>query len=253
MKKQTKSKIMGIVAPVVAFLIFFGLWEAMVRLLEIPAWILPPPSSIFRSMIVDFPEYWPHILKTAETILIGFVLAVPVGLLVAILVTSSKTVSAALGPYIIFLVTTPLITLVPLLMLFLGYGIEVRIITVIIQSFAVVNMNACTGFLNVPTIRIELMQSLGASRIQRYKNVIIPSAATDIFTGISMAGIFATTACISAEYVGGNEGLGSRIITYSRFLKSSQSFACIFYVMILGVILYSLTKLAQRLIIRWKE
>ena len=64
--------------------------------------------------------------------------------------------NAALSPYIIFLVTTPLITLVPLLMLFMGYGIEMRIVTVIIQSFAIVNMNAATGFINVPIIRTEL-------------------------------------------------------------------------------------------------
>ena len=112
--------------------------------------------------------------------------------------TNFKLLSDALSPYIIFLVTTPIITLVPLLQLALGYGMNVRVITVVIQSFAVVNMNACTGFLNVPVIRHELMQSLGANRLQAYRYVIFPSAATDIFTGISLAGIFSTTACISA-------------------------------------------------------
>ncbi len=249
MKKS--NRVVNIVAPIVAFICVFGIWEALCHICHVQTWILPAPSLIFRSMIVNFGEYWPHILATAETIALGFLIAIPVGLLVASLVTNFKLLSDALSPYIIFLVTTPIITLVPLLQLALGYGMNVRVITVVIQSFAVVNMNACTGFLNVPVIRHELMQSLGANRLQAYRYVIFPSAATDIFTGISLAGIFSTTACISAEYIGGNEGLGSRIITYSRFLKSEQSFACIFYVMILGIILYCLVKLAQKLIVRW--
>jgi NitT/TauT family transport system permease protein len=241
----------NIIAPILAFICVFGAWEAICIIFNVQTWILPAPSLIFQSMIVNFPEYWPHILATSKTIAIGFLIAIPVGLLVASLVTNFKLLSDALSPYIIFLVTTPIITLVPLLQLAFGYGMNVRVITVVIQSFAVVNMNACTGFLNVPIIRLELMQSLGATKLQAYRNVIFPSAATDIFTGISLAGIFSTTACISAEYIGGNEGLGSRIITYSRFLKSDQSFACIFYVMILGIILYCIVKLTQKLIVKW--
>ena len=247
-----KNKLKGIIAPVIAILAFLGIWELLVRVLHVQTWILPPPTLIFKSMIVNFTEYWPHIWNTGLTILMGFVIAIPVGLLVASLVTSSKLASAALSPYITMLVITPLMTLIPLLQLWMGYGMKVRVIAVIIQSFAVVNMNACTGFLNVPTIRHELMQSMGASRMQTYFRMLLPSAATDIFTGISLAGIFSTTACISSEYVGGNTGLGSRIIYYKNFLKSEQAFACIFYVMILGIILYCLVKLAQKLVIKWK-
>lgn len=247
-----KKKILNIVAPVVAILAFLGIWELLVRVLDVQTWILPAPTAIFKSMIVNFSEYWPHIWTTGLTILLGFVIAIPVGLMVASLVTSSKLASAALSPYITMLVITPLMTLIPLLQLWMGYGMKVRVIAVIIQSFAVVNMNACTGFLNVPTIRHELMQSMGASRMQTYFRMLLPSAATDIFTGISLAGIFSTTACISSEYVGGNMGLGSRIIYYKNFLKSEQAFACIFYVMILGIILYCLVKFAQKKVIRWK-
>lgn len=254
MKTYTRAKdtLLKILAPVVVFVVFFALWELVVKMFEIPAWIVPAPTKIFTSMVKDFGDFWPHILMTAETIALGFILSVPVGLLVAVLITSSPTVAAGMSPYVMILVTTPVITIVPLLQLGLGYGMNVRVITVIIQSFAVVNMNACTGFLNVPNIRHELMQSLGANRLQHYLRVNIPSAASDIFTGISMAGIFSTTACISAEYCGGSEGLGSQIITYSRFYKSEKAFACIFFVMILGVILYMLIKFLQSKIIKWK-
>ena len=114
-------------------------------------------------------------------------------------------------------------------------------------------MNACTGFLNVPTIRKELMQSMGASRVKTYFKMSLPSAATDIFTGIQLAAIMATTGCISVEYNAGNTGLGSQIIKYSQYMKVTDSFACIFYVMIIGILLYALVTFAQKKIISWKE
>jgi NitT/TauT family transport system permease protein len=146
-----------------------------------------------------------------------------------------------------------MICLIPLLMLMLGYGLTLRITVVVIQSFAIINMNACTGFLNVPTIRKELMQSMGASRRKTYFKMSLPSAATDIFTGIQLAAIMATTACISVEYNAGNTGLGSQIIKYSQYMKVTDSFACIFYVMIIGVFLYALVTFAQKKIVSWKE
>lgn len=247
-----KKKVIGIVAPVIMFLLIFALWEAIVVIQEVPAWLLPRPTMIFKSMVVSFPEIWPHILATIQTVFIGFILSIPVGLLLASLITSFPKLNMALSPYITFLVTTPLISLVPLLMLIMGYGMNMRVLAVVIQSFAVINMNACTGFNNVPVIRHELMDSVGASRIQSYLKVNLPTAALDIFTGIRLAGIFATTACISVEYVGGNTGLGSQIIKYSQFLKTTESFACIFYVTVIGLIIYGLVSLAQKKIVFWK-
>ena len=186
---NVKKKVTSIVAPVVTFLLIFAIWEIACRVNEIPAWFLPMPSEIFRSMIVDFGEYWPHLLVTLQCVLTGFLIAIPVGLLLATLITSFPLLNAAMSPYITFLVTTPLVSLIPLLMLMMGYGMNMRITTVVIQSFAVINMNACTGFNNVPTLRRELMQSVGASRFQSYRMMILPSAATDIITGLRLAAI----------------------------------------------------------------
>ena len=144
MKKAGKS-ILNVLLPVLVFVLLFSFWEIMCRKNSIPKWMLPAPSDIFKCMYTNFSDFAPHILISFETTLIGFLLAVPVGILLATLVTSSKTLSSALSPYIIVLVTTPLIVLLPLLMLFLGYGQKVRTIGVIIQAFSIVNMNTCTG------------------------------------------------------------------------------------------------------------
>ena len=251
--KKVKDAILGVLAPLVVLVVLFGFWQYMCVANNIPKWLLPSPLSIFSCMIENFGEFWPHFLITLKTVLIGFLFAVPVGILIATLITSSRVASAALSPYITILVITPLIVLLPILMLFMGYGIKVRIIGVIIQAFAIVNMNSCTGMLNVPVIRHELMQTVGASKLQSLRHVIYPTAAMDIFTGVRLSAIFSTTACISAEYVGGNEGLGALIIRYSQFLKTTESFACIFYVMIIGLLMYGMVSFLQNKVIYWKS
>ena len=251
MKKIGKT-LLGFLVPLALFALLLGLWQYLVVKNDIPKWLLPAPLEIFRTMITNFREFWPHILVTFETVFLGFIIAVPIGILLATLITSNKVVAAAMSPYIIVLVTTPLVTLLPLLMLFMGYGLKARIIGVVLQAFAIVNMNTCTGILNVPVIRHELMQSLGASKLQTLRHVVYPTAALDIFTGVRLSAIFSTTASISAELTGGNEGLGALIIKYSQYLKVTESFACIFYVMIIGLIMYGLVSVLQRKIIYWK-
>ncbi len=249
---KENSKAIGILAPVAMFVIIFSLWELLILVFKIPRWIFPGPIAIFKSMVTDFPSFWPHIWVSVKTIFIGFIFAVPLGILLAAFITNFKVLAAALDPFIIFLVVTPLITLVPLLMYFLGFGVEVRILAVIIQSFAIVNMNAATGFLNVELLKLELMQSLRANRSQTFLRVIFPSALPDVFTGMKLCGIFATTACISVEYVGGNEGLGSQIIRHTQYIATEKAFACIFFVAIIGIALYMMISLLEKSVIRWK-
>ena len=250
--KSTWQSIKSILAPVLTFVVIFALWTLIVRVADTPKWLLPSPLDIITAMVTNFSAYWPHIWTSFMTIVAGFLIAVPLAICFAAVITNFSVVNAALSPYVIFFVTTPLITLVPLLMLWIGFGIETRILTVVIQAFAIINMNSCTGFLNVPMIRHELMQSMGANRLQTFVRVVFPTALPDVFTGLRLATIFATTTCISAEYVGGNKGLGSQIIKYSQFLKTTDSFACIFYVALIGILFYSLIGFLQKKVIRWK-
>ena len=236
--------------PVLFLSILLLLWQWAVAEWAIPRWILPTPLAIFRVMWEQLHVFWPHIRVSLLTILLGFGIAVPLGIALAALLTSFKWLDRALSPYLILLVTTPLITLLPLLMYWLGYGMGVRVIAVVVQSFPIVNMNACTGFDNVARLRLELMESMQAGRLETFRRVILPSSVVEVFTGIRLAAIFATTACISAEYVGGNNGLGSQIIKYSQFIKTEHAFACIFFVASIGVFLYGSVVLLERCLMR---
>jgi NitT/TauT family transport system permease protein len=250
--EKKATYISSFLAPIVMLFIIFGLWQFAITSFGIPRWILPNPISIINAMFGSFSNFAPHIWISIATIVCGFIVAVPLGILMATFITNFKLIDTTLSPYIILLVTTPLITLVPLLMLWFGFGIEVKMLAVVIQAFPIVMMNSATGFNNVEPIRIELMRSLSASRFQIFIMAILPSALPDVFTGIKLASIFATITAVTAEVIGGNIGIGSQIIKYSQYMKTEEAFACIFFCAIIGTSFYGLISLLEKKIVRWK-
>ena len=252
LRKQRNNKIMSVVAPIVTFAIVLLIWEVLVIKLEIPTWKIPRPSAAFYSMVVDFETFLPHIIRSYTTIIFGYIFAVIVGIALAALLSNFKILAAALTPYLNLLCTTPVMTLVPLLLLWLGFGQWVMVLAVTVQAFPILNMNASTGFNNVETLRLELMQSMRASRIQTFFHCTLPASLPSVFTGMKLSGIFATTACISSEFSGGSRGLGAQIIANTQFMRMDMAFACIFYVAIIGVALYMIVSIAESKIIKWK-
>lgn len=201
---------------------------------------MPLPSEIIKAMFSSFAELAPNILYTYTNIIIGFLLAIFIGLILGILISSNKMAGIILTPYINLLCMIPLITIVPLLMLWMGFGRNVKLIAIVIQAFPIMNLNCCVAFSNVDPVRLELMDSLKATKIQKIFCCILPSSVAGVFTGIKLASILSVIACIGAEMTGGSDGLGACINNYVAYMKMPQAFACIFYIMIIGLILYGI-------------
>jgi NitT/TauT family transport system permease protein len=251
-KKAKSEKIASVLAPTLAIILILAIWQGAVVVLQIPSWQLPKPTDVFISMATDFKTFLPHIVRSYSTIILGFFFSTIIGIMLAAVLNNFKLLGVALTPYINLLCTTPVITLVPLLLLMFGFGQWVLVFAVALQAFPILNMNAVTGFANVETIRLELMSSLRANRIQTFFYCTLPASLPSVFTGMKLSGIFATTACISSEFTGGSEGLGAQIIAYTQFMKMDKAFACIFFVAIIGLILYTLTSYLETKMIKWK-
>lgn len=249
-KDLKKPKQLENASPVIFCIVLIVAVQAFLVFNEIPEFVFPKPTGVAAAFAVSWLELGRNMLITLEEIFIGYIFAVILGIVIAIMITQFSLVNSALTPYTVFLATMPMIALIPLLMIWLGFGIKVRIIVVVLQAFPVVMMNAATGFNNVDTLKLELMKSLGATRIQKLSMVIIPDAMPHIFTGLRLAGIFATTAAICAEFSGGTEGLGVLIITATSYAKMSIAFAGILLVAATGVSLYGIIKLLEKKIVK---
>lgn len=252
MLKTQRKNLLNYIGPIIVFVLVYLALELVILVFHIPKWVLPTPTSIFLTFFAKLGTVIvPNFLITLQEIILGFILGVPIGIILAAFMTQYKIIDKALSPYVILLVTTPLLTLTPLLMIWLGFGMNVKIIAVMIQTFPIVMMNSATGFNNVDDLKLELLTAMGASRSQKFFRVIFPDALPDVFTGIKLGSIFATTTAITTEFVGGNEGLGNLITTATSFIKTNEAFAYIISAAIIGISLYSLISYVEKRIIRW--
>ncbi|MDR0886006.1 MAG: ABC transporter permease [Clostridiales Family XIII bacterium] len=233
-----KRKISSFLLPAAAVIILFILWEISISIFAIPAWKLSRPTEIAMALFRDYKEILPAVFYTYTNVIIGFVLAMTVGLSLGSFINGNKLAGVTLTPYVNLLCTIPLITIVPLLMLWFGIGRPIIILTIVIQSFPIMNFNCCVAFANVDPLRLELMDSFKVGKLKRLYYCILPDAIPGVFTGIKLSAILSILSSITAEMTGGNQGLGAQINVFVAFLKMPQAMACIFYIALLGLVLY---------------
>jgi NitT/TauT family transport system permease protein len=223
----------------VALIVITGI-EIALRLLDVPSYILPRPSEISASLVNNFPTIRPHLWVTLKELLIGYLIGASIGILLAAVVTQVPMVEKVITPYILILVMTPMLALVPLLILKFGFGMTPRIIAVALAVGPLVMINSATGFRRTDSAKLALAQSYGASTLQIFTKIRFPLALPMIIVGLMVGGIFGLTTAVGAEMVGGGQGLGTRLTYYSSLARMSSFFAVIVIVAIIGIAMYVL-------------
>lgn len=255
MKKRANQKRknpMIIIAPLLLLIVIIGGLELFVRYSGISRTILPAPSAIFRDLCKNFArDIWPQLLFTLNVILTGYVIAIPIGMLIAAVCSQFRIVIKAISPLIILLVVTPMITMVPLFMLWMGFDPSLRIIVVILQATPIIILNTLTGFSTIETSKLELMRSMGANRIQTFFKLIFPNALPQVFTGLKLGCIFSTIVAMSADLAAGKMGLGYRIQQYSSLIMTEMAYGTIIIVALVGIILFQIVASIEKRIIVW--
>lgn len=232
----------------VAFtVIVIAIVELVIRGLKVPVWIIPAPSKVAVETITNFHHILPHLGVTLMEIVFGYILGAIVGVSLAALFYRYEILDKLLTPYILLMVATPMVSLVPLLMLWLGFSPLTKIIAVVLGSFPVILINSALGFKSTDPKRIALGKSLCATEGQIFRMIIFPSALPAIFTGLIIGGIFAIITAIGAEFAGGGAGLGNRILYYSSLMQTPLVFGIIIILAVMGVSIYLfISWLAQR-------
>lgn len=227
-----------VVAVVLVAVIVIGGMELLLGLLEVPQYVLPKPSQIAVALVTEFPLIAPHLGHTLVELFGGFSIGATIGLILAAVITQFPFVEKIVTPYILLLVTTPMLALVPLLILRFGFGYEPRIIAVALASGPMVMINAATGFRRVDQGKIALARSYGATTLQIFWKIRAPMALPMIFVGLMVGSIFGLLTAVGAEMVGGGFGLGNRLTSYSSMILMPQFFAVVLILSILGILIY---------------
>ena len=236
--------------PPLSILVGLAIWEFIVAVFQIPAWVFPPASTAIKALFVNWSVLYPHLLITLEALTIGYVLAVFVGVILAVLLVNFPVIEKALTPYILFAVTFPAVALVPILMLWFGFGITVKVIPVTIGSGALIMMNALSGFSDIDPLYLDLMKSLKATRYREMIDVRFPVALPSIFTGLILGAILGIITTVAAEFVGGSTGLGNRLAYYATTLRTDIMFAIIILLAVVAIAFYTVIRLISIKVLR---
>jgi NitT/TauT family transport system permease protein len=218
--------------------VIIGGTELLLRWFQVPQYVLPTPSEIAVALVTEFPNLWPHFLITLKELFVGFAIGGAIGFVLAAVITQFPFVEKVVTPYILLLVTTPMLALVPLLILRFGFGSEPRIIAVALASGPMVMINSATGFRRVDQAKIALARSFGANTLQIFTKIRIPMAMPMIIVGLMVGSIFGLLTTVGAEMVGGAEGLGNRLTYYSSLIRMPQFFAVILILALIGISIY---------------
>lgn len=222
-----------------AVLVIIGV-EVLVRAFDIPTYVFPKPSEIGTALVNNSSTLAPHFGNTMRNLLIGYTIGATGGIILAAAITQFPFAEKVVTPYILILVTTPMMALVPLLILQFGFGKMPQIIAITLAVGPMVMINAATGFRRTDAQKLALARLYGATTFQVFAKVRFPLALPMIIVGLMVGGIFGLLTAVGAEMVGGGVGLGNRLMYYSSLARMDSFFSVLVIVSTIGVSLYVL-------------
>ena len=239
-------------ASALLLLALLAAWEAWCRLGNVPALIVPAPSSVFATLWSEIVSgrLLPHLQITATEMALGLALGCMVGLGTGILLDEAAFLRRLLHPYIVASQVVPKLALGPLFIIWFGFGMAPTVVITALICFFPLMENTLTGLAQVDPARRELFRMLGASRLQTLLRLKLPSALPVILAGLRVAVVLALVGAVVGEFIGGRAGLGASIIAAQSVMDSSLMFALFIVITLLGMIFYQAALLAERLLLR---
>lgn len=239
--------------PPLTFVGIVGLWWGAVEAFSIPAYLLPGPGKVFSRLVTDAGLLWNHAHVTLTEILLGFGLtvltAIPLGLLIAL----SPLAKQLVYPPVMLMQLVPKIAVAPLFLVWLGFGIESKVLLTVLMTFFPLLLASISGFQILDDRLLYLTKSMGATGWQTFRYLRFPAALPVIFSGIKTSATIAATAAIVAEFVGSNKGLGYVLLRGTSTMDIELVFAVLVVLTIVGIALNYLVEFCEWAMTPWQR
>jgi NitT/TauT family transport system permease protein len=239
--------------PPLTFVAMVALWWAIVEVFKIPAYLLPGPKAVFARLVTDAGLLWTHSQVTLTEIVLGFgitiVTAIPLGLLIALSPLSKQLVY----PPIMLMQLVPKIAVAPLFLVWLGFGIESKVLLTVLLTFFPLLIASISGFQILDDRLLYLTRSMGATGWQTFRYLRFPAALPVIFSGLKTSATIAATAAIVAEFVGANKGLGYVLLRGTSTMDIELVFAVLVVLTLIGVAINYLVEFCEWAMTPWQR
>ncbi|MBX6323741.1 MAG: ABC transporter permease, partial [Rhodospirillaceae bacterium] len=228
-----------------------AVWEAAIRLFQVPAFVLPAPSAIAAALVQHRDNLAGAALVTAGEVVSGFLLAALAGMAVAVTIVRFDRLGRALYPLVVLFQTVPKVALAPIFILWFGYELAPKVLLIVVIAFFPVALDMLAGMQSVDPTLVSLMRSVGAGRGEILRRIQIPAALPQLVAGLKVAITFSVIGAIVGEFAGASAGLGYMIQFASTQLDTPLVFAALVVVSALGIAFYYVIELAERLLVPW--
>jgi NitT/TauT family transport system permease protein len=239
--------------PVAGLVIILVVWQIYTSWSGISRIVLPSPVDIglvsFQRYDLLLKETWPTLIET----ILGFALALLIGIPLAVCVANSRLLNLAIYPILVATQSVPKVAIAPIVLVWFGLGMESKLALAFLVAFFPVVVDTATGLQATPPGLLELARSLRASPLQVFVKVQIPAALPFVFAGAKVAITLAVIGAVIGEFVGSVSGLGNLLLSANSQLEGPLAWAALVWLSVLGIVLFAAVVLAERLLMPWAQ
>ena len=237
--------------PFWLLLVLLVLWDLLVRLFKIPAYLIPPPMAVIKQLGADWSMLLQQSLPTLYATLGGFVASALIGVPIAMWIAYSRTVESFVYPLLVFSQSIPKVAVAPLFVVWFGFGIVPKVIAAFLLGFFPVVVSTVQGFKSVEPDVIDLARSMGAGPMKIFLKFRLPQALPAIFSGLKVSVTLAVVGAVVGEFVGSNSGLDFVLQRATGTFDLPLMFAALVVLSMMGVILFLIVELVERWLMPW--
>jgi ABC-type nitrate/sulfonate/bicarbonate transport system permease component len=231
--------------------IFIIVWEIGVWVSHIEPWILPPPSRVLVSLVESFYLIVKHTKITLYESMVGFIGAIIISFILALLMDSIPVLKKALYPILIISQTIPIITVAPLFIIWFGYDLLPKIIIVGLVCFFPIAVSFIGGLESTDREMYDLLKSMGATKIQIFRILKLPGAMPSLFSGLKIAATYSIMGAVIGEWLGAKAGLGEFMRRSMHSFAVDRTFAAILVITLLSLGIFWIISLLEIHLMPW--
>ena len=240
MKKWRKR-----IAPVLLITLLIAVWELAVRIKDIPLYVLPAPSQVVGSLVTDWSVLAGHAGVTMMEALAGMAIALVLAVTLGIAMDAFPAVKSGLYPVLVVTQTVPMIVLAPILIIYLGFGLTPKILTVVLMCFFPIVVSFTDAMGQMDEEYVHLVRSFGAGRWEAYRLVKIPAAVPGLVSGLKVAATYSISGAVVGEWIGAQSGLGYYLLRVKNSYMLDKVFACVLVIVALSLCMNGAIRLYQ--------
>jgi ABC-type nitrate/sulfonate/bicarbonate transport system permease component len=237
--------------PIGFFIFLIMMWQIAVDAGFIERFTLPAPKDIIVTLIEILPDALEHVSVTLQEAFAGFIISVALAIILAVLMDNILVVKKGLYPLILVSQTVPLIALAPLFAMWFGFGKLPKIIVVVLVCFFPILVSLLHGLESIDKDLINLLKSMGASKLHIFKIVKFPASLVSFFSGLKIAATYSIMGAVIGEWMGGEAGLGIYMMRIKHSYAYDKFFAVILIIVLLSLALFRIISLIQDLLMPW--